>query len=186
MMFAGIAPVKAQDVSLNYPPAEMNIDSLIQDSLNKLFILNHRPLTAAEKSLIVFKKEPNVYGKYVKYYLENVQWYSLAIPQGPLYATKKTRSNLEWIFYSFLFLFLFTAILGKYSNGLLSKLWKIYINDGFIYRQSKDQMSQQPMFSIALNLLFIFSGGLFLFFGIIVCHSTNLPFGTFFSFSALV
>jgi hypothetical protein len=89
----------------------------------------------------------------------------LAIPQGPLYATKKTRSNLEWIFYSFLFLFLFTAILGKYSNGLLSKLWKIYINDGFIYRQSKDQMSQQPMFSIALNLLFIFSGGLFLFFG---------------------
>lgn len=165
MMFAGIAPVKAQDVSLNYPPAEMNIDSLIQDSLNKLFILNHRPLTAAEKSLIVFKKEPNVYGKYVKYYLENVQWYSLAIPQGPLYATKKTRSNLEWIFYSFLFLFLFTAILGKYSNGLLSKLWKIYINDGFIYRQSKDQMSQQPMFSIALNLLFIFSGGLFLFFG---------------------
>ncbi len=140
-MFAGIAPAKAQDVSLNYPPVEMNIDSLIQDSLNKLFILNHRPLTAAEKSLVIFKKEPNVYGKYVKYYLENVQWYSLAIPQGPLYATKKLRSNLEWIFYSFLFLFLFTAILGKYSNGLLSKLWKIYINDGFIYRQSKDQMS---------------------------------------------
>lgn len=165
MMFAVISPAKAQDTSLSYPPAEINIDSLIQDSLNKLFILNHRPLTVAEKSLVVFKKESTVYGQYVKYYLENIQWYSLAIPRGALYASKKTRSNLEWIFYSFLFLFLFTAILGKYSNGLLRKLWKIYINDGFIFRQSKDQMSQQPIFSIALNVLFIFSAGLFVFFG---------------------
>lgn len=165
LMFAGIRPAKAQDTSLNYPPAEINIDSLIQDSLNKLFILNHKPLTAAEKSLVVFKKESTAYGEYVKYYLENIQWYSLTIPRGALYATKKTRSNLEWIFYTFLFLFLFTAILGKYSNGLLRKLWKIYINDGFIYRQSKDQMAQQPLLSIALNVLFIFSTGLFVFFG---------------------
>ena len=165
MTCAVITTAKGQDVSLDYPPAEINIDSLIQDSLNKLFILNHRPLTAAEKSLVVFKKEESVYGEFAKYYLDNIQWYSLAIPQGALYASKKTRPNLEWVFYSFLFLFLFTAILGKYSNGLLRKLWKIYINDGFIYRQSKDQMSQQPLLSIALNILFIFSGGLFLFFG---------------------
>lgn len=165
MTFAVITTAKGQDVSLDYPPAEINIDSLIQDSLNKLFILNHRPLTVAEKSLVVFKKEESVYGEFAKYYLDNIQWYSLAIPEGALYASKKTRPNLEWIFYSFLLLFLFTAILGKYSNGLLRKLWKIYINDGFIYRQSKDQMSQQPLLSIALNVLFIFSGGLFLFFG---------------------
>lgn len=166
MMFACTTTAKAQDISLEYAPSEINIDSLIQDSLNKLFILNHKPLTAAERSLVVIKKEKSVYGEYVKYYLDNTQWYSLAIPRGTLYATKKTRPNLEWIFYSFLFLFLFTAVLGKYSNGLLRKLWKVYINDGFIYRQSKDQMSQQPLLSIALNVLFIFSGGLFLFFGL--------------------
>jgi hypothetical protein len=165
LMFAGIGPAKAQDIRLDYPPAEINIDSLIQDSLNKLFILNHKPLTAAERALVVFKKESTAYGEYVKYYLENIEWYSFAIPRVTLYATKKTHSNLEWIFYIFLFLFFFTAVLGKYSNGLLRKLWKIYINDGFIYRQSKDQMSQLPLFSIALNVLFIFSGGIFLFFG---------------------
>lgn len=165
MTFAVVTSAKGQDVGLDYPPAEINIDSLIQDSLNKLFILNHRPLTDAERSLVVIKKEKSVYGEYTKYYIENVQWYSMAIPQGALYASKKTRPNLEWIFYSFLSLFLFTAIVGRYSNGLLRKLWKIYINDGFIYRQAKDQMSQQPLFSIALNVLFIFSGGLFLFFG---------------------
>jgi hypothetical protein len=98
--------------------------------------------------------------------MQHVGWYSLKIPQGALYSPKRVRPNLEWIFYSFLFLFLFTAVLAKYSNGLLRKLWKIYINDGFMHRQSKDQMSQQPVISIALNVLFIFSAGLFVFFGL--------------------
>lgn len=188
MMFVGVTTAQSQEVSLNYPPDEINIDSLIQDSLNKLFVLNHRPLTTAERSLVVFKKETSVYGDYVKYYLENTKWYSLSIPRGALYASKKTRPNLEWIFYSFLFLFLMTAILGKYSNGLLRKLWKIYINDGFIYRQSKDQMSQQPIVSISLNVLFIFSCGLFVFFGMDWDHqfTGNLRWYILFSSFAVV
>jgi len=159
-------PATAQDQSIDYPPIEINIDSIIQDSLRKAFILNHRPLSEKELSSVVIKKESSAYGAYVKYYMGNVGWYSLKIPQGSLYSPKRVRPNLDWIFYAFLFLFLFAAILGKYSNGLLRKLWKIYVNDGFIHRQSKDQMSQQPVVSIALNVLFIFSAGLFVFFGL--------------------
>ncbi|MEN9953104.1 MAG: hypothetical protein RLZZ520_1372 [Bacteroidota bacterium] len=158
--------VVAQDQSIDYPPVEINIDSIIQDSLSKAFILNHRPLSEKELTSVVIKKEASTYGSYIKYYMQHVGWYSLKIPQGALYSPKRVRPNLEWIFYSFLFLFLFTAVLGKYSNGLLRKLWKIYVNDGFIHRQSKDQMSQQPVVSIALNVLFIFSAGLFVFFGL--------------------
>jgi hypothetical protein len=165
LMYAGVTAVEAQDTSLNNIPVEINIDSLIQDSLSKLFILNHRPLTKAEAAMMVFKKDKSVYGEFVKYYLENNQWYSLSIPKVGLYSAKKVRPNLEWIFYSFLFLLLFVAILGRYSNGLLRKIWKIYLNDGFIFRQSKAQMAQQPVVSIALNILFVFSGGLFIFFG---------------------
>lgn len=158
--------VVAQDQSIDYPPVEINIDSIIQDSLRKAFILNHRPLSEKERTSVVFKKESTAYGSYVKYYMEQVGWYSLKIPKGALYSPKRVRPNLDWIFYSFLFLFLFTAVLAKYSNGLLRKLWKIYTNDGFIYKQSKDQISQQPLVSIALNVLFIFSAGLFVFFGL--------------------
>jgi hypothetical protein len=166
LFFVGLCPAVAQEDTISFPPVELNIDSIIQDSLRKAFILNHRPLTKQERSAIVFKKEASVYGAYANYYLKNTGLYSLLIPKGNLYAPKRLRPNLEWIFYSFLFLFLFTAVLGRYSNGLLLKLWKIYVNDGFIYRQSKDQMSQQPIVSISLNFLFIFSTGLFIFFGL--------------------
>jgi len=159
-------PATAQDQSIDYPPIEINIDSIIQDSLRKAFILNHRPLSEKELSSVVIKKESSAYGAYIKYYMGNVGWYSLKIPQGSLYSPKRVRPNLDWIFYSFLFLFLFTAVLSRYSNGLLRRLWKIYVNDGFIHRQSKDQLSQQPVVSIALNVLFIFSAGLFVFFGL--------------------
>lgn len=158
-------PVNAQVQQLDYSNIEINIDSIIQDSLSKAFILNHKPLTANEKSAVVFKKEKSIYGEYINYYLEHSGFYSLATPQGALFSPNRVRPKLEWIFYSFLFLFLFTAALGRYSNGLLRKLWKIYVNDGFIHRQSKDQMSQVPLISTALNLLFVFSSGLFLFFG---------------------
>lgn len=166
LICSGLSQVLAQDESIEYPPVEINVDSIIQDSIRKAFILNHRPLTEKEKTAVSFKKEASVYGQYANEYLKNVEWYSLSIPKGALYSPKRIRPNLEWIFYSFLFLFLFTAVLGRYSNGLLRKLWKIYVNDGFIYRQSKDQMSQQPIVSISLNFLFIFSTGLFIFFGL--------------------
>jgi len=166
LICSGLSTILAQEASIDYPPVEINIDSIIQDSLRKAFILNHRPLTEKEKTAVIFKKEASVYGKYANAYLKNVEWYSFSIPKRALYSQRKIRSNLEWIFYSFLFLFLFAAVIGRYSNGLLRKLWKIYVNDGFIYRQSKDQMSQQPFVSISLNFLFIFSTVLFIFFGL--------------------
>lgn len=165
LFFIGVHPVVAQDSTIAYVEVDINIDSLIQDSLRKAFILNHRPLSAEEKSVLVIKKEITPYGLYVKHFLENSGWSSFAIPKGALYSSERIRPNQEWIFYSFVFLFLLTAVLAKYSNGILQKLWKVYINDGFIHRQSKDQMAQQPLVSITLNFLFILSSGLFVFFG---------------------
>jgi hypothetical protein len=166
LMLIVVTPTFSQDESINYSPVEINIDSIIQDSLRKAFVLNHRPLSELEKNSVIFNKERSVYGSYVNYYLKNVDWFSLNIPKGGLYSPKRQRPNLEWIFYSFLLLFLLTALLSKYSNGLFRNLWKSYTNEGFIYRLSKDQMSQQPVVSILLNFLFIFSTGLFIFFGL--------------------
>lgn len=166
LFLSGLHPVQSQEVNETFEVVSMNIDSLIQDSLNKAFILNHKPLTQEEKSVLVFQKTPSPYGLYVTYYLGHTGWYSLSVPRGALYSPKRVRPSLEWIFYSFLFLFMLTALLSKYSNGLLRKLWKIYVNDGFIHRQSKDQMTQQPVVSILLNFLFILSSGLFVFFGL--------------------
>lgn len=165
LFLSGIHPAQAQEVNQTVTEIEINIDSLIQDSLRKAFVLNHKPLTKAEKSILEIQKTPSIYGVYIVNYIKNIGWFSLKTPNTGLYSPERIRPNLEWIFYSFLFLFLFTALLAKYSNGLLIKLWKIYVNDGFIYRQSKDQMAQQPVVSISLNFLFILSSSLFVFFG---------------------
>jgi hypothetical protein len=166
LMLIVIVPVLAQDETIDYSPIEINIDSIIQDSVRKAFILNHKPLSEQEKNAMNFSKERSVYGIYANYYLKNVDWFSFNIPKGRLYSPKRQHPKLEWIFYSFLFLFLYTALLSRYSNGLLRNLWKSYVNDGFISRLSKDQMSQQPLVSILLNFLFIFSTGFFIFFGL--------------------
>jgi hypothetical protein len=156
----------AQLVAEQQNDVEINIDSLIQDSLSKAYILSHKPLTEKERTTVVLEKTTSAYGPYANYYLYNVSWYSLKSSIRAVYSLKRTRPNVEWIFYVYVFLFLFTAVLGKYSNGLLRKIWKVFINDGFIYRQTREQMTQQPFVSIFLNLLFVFSTSLFLFFGL--------------------
>ena len=166
LLFVGLSSAFAQQDTMSFTPIKLNIDSIIRDSIRKAFILNHKPLSKQEKAMMNFKKEASAYGNYANFFLKNTGLYSLDIPKRAMYSSKRLHQNIEWIFYSFLFLFLFTALLGRYSNGLLRKLWKIYVNDGFIFRQSKDQMAQQQIVSVALNFLFILSTGLFIFFGL--------------------
>ena len=162
----GMQPLNAQVEDVQEPLLALNIDSLIQDSLNKAYILNHKPLTAKERNSVVLNKQASAYGQFTNYYLSNVAWYSFSISKNAIFSPKRIQQSLEWIFYTYLFLFLFTATLGKFSNGKLNRMWKVFINSGFIYRQAKEQMDQQPLFSVLLNLVFVFSSSLFLFFGL--------------------
>lgn len=166
LLVFGMQPVNAQVEDVQDPLLELNIDSLIQDSLNQAYILNHKPLTAKERNRFVLIKQTSVYGLFANYYLSNVAWYSLSMPKVTLFSPKRIQQSLEWIFYTYLLLFLFIAILGRFSNGQIKRLWKVFINSGFIYRQAKEQMAQQPLVSVLLNLVFVFSSSLFLFFGL--------------------
>lgn len=162
----GMQPVNAQVEVVQAPLLELNIDSLIQDSLNKAYILNHRPLTVKERNRFVLNKQTSAYGLFANYYLTNVAWYSLSTPKNTVFSPKHIQQSLEWIFYTYLLLFLFIAMLGRFSNGQIKRMWKVFINSGFIYRQAKEQMAQQPLVALLLNLVFVFSSSLFLFFGL--------------------
>lgn len=162
----GLQPVNAQVENVQEPLLALNIDSLVQDSLSKAYILNHKPLTDKERNRVVLNKQTSAYGLYANYYLSKVAWYSFNTPKNSVFSPKRIPQSLEWIFYTYVFLFLFVAILGKFSNGQLNRVWKVFFNSGFIYRQAKEQMAQQPLFSVLLNLFFVFSSSLFLFFGL--------------------
>lgn len=162
----GMQAVNAQVEDVQAPLLELNIDSLIQDSLNKAYILNHRPLTAKERNRVTLNEQTSAYGLFANYYLSNVAWYSLSTPKNSVFSPKRIQQSLEWIFYTYLLLFLFIAMLGRFANGQIKRMWKVFINSGFIYRQAKEQMAQQPLVAMLFNLVFVFSSSLFLFFGL--------------------
>jgi hypothetical protein len=148
--------------------------------------LNHKPLTAKERNRVVLNKQASAYGQFANYYLSNVAWYSFSNPKNAVFSPKRIQQSLEWIFYTYVFLFLFTATLGKFSNGQLNRMWKVFINSGFIYRQAKEQMDQQPLFSVLLNLVFVFSSSLFLFFGLGWDHEFTGVYRWYILFSSFV
>lgn len=145
--------------------SNINIDSLIVDSIRRAFILNHHPMTDAELNPSFLIRSRSVYGEYTPAVFKNQTWYRVADTSLKFYISKKDRAHSEWVFYSFLVLLFFPGIVNKYNPAYIRNVFRVYFNDGFIYRQAKDQMAQSPYAAFMFNVLFLLSGCLYLFFG---------------------
>lgn len=154
--------------------SNLNIDSLIVDSIRRAFILNHRPLTDAELNPSFLIRSRSVYGEYAPAVFKNQTWYSLAASSLKFYISKKDRADSEWVFYSFLVLLFFPGIVNKYNPAYIRNVFRVYFNDGFIYRQAKDQMGQSPYAAFMFNVLFLLSGCLYLFFGKVYYYNVDV------------
>ncbi len=144
---------------------DLNIDSLIVDSIRRAFILNHRPMDQQELNPFFLKREASVYGDYALGIFKNNDWYTVSATSLKFYISKKNRAKTEWIFYSFLVILFFPGIVNTYNSAYIRNVFRVYFNDGFIYRQAKDQMSQSPYAAFMFNVLFLLSACLYLFFG---------------------
>ena len=163
----GMSPAAAQESNFAIPELiSANIDSLIADSVKKAFILNHRPIDSTELNRIELVQTKGFYGNYVSTYLAKVQFYKTNAQALGQFISKRNPPNLEWIFYSFAFLFLFLSLINAVFGSYLKKVFRVFANEGFVYRQAKDQMSQAPIAAFLMNLLFILSGTIFVFFGL--------------------
>ena len=143
----------------------MNLDSLIADSIRKEFILTHKPLTAAEMNSVVLQKGTLHYGRYLQYYMQQVESYATFQSASRLYVSRKEHTQHEWIFYVFISLLLFLAWVNHSNPIYLRNVFRVYVNEGFVFRQTKDQMDQSVFTSFLYNILFVLSGTTFLFFG---------------------
>jgi hypothetical protein len=70
------------------------------------------------------------------------------------------------MFYGFALLFLFLSLINSFFGSYLQKVFRVFVNEGFIYRQTKEQMLQAPVAAFLLNLLFILAGTAFVYFGL--------------------
>jgi hypothetical protein len=156
--FAQLSQVDSIDLN-------MNIDSLIADSIRKEFILTHKPLTAAELQKVVLESHPLHYGNFLKHYMQQVEVFATFQSSARVHVSRREFAHDEWIFYVFILLLLFLAWVNHSNPLYLKNLFRVYIHEGFVFRQTKDQMEQSTFTSFLYNLLFVFSGSTFLFFG---------------------
>ena len=152
-------------VSLDTLNNNINIDSLIADSIRKEYILSHKPLSPEEINAVVLQPGHLIYGKFLSPYLQSVDAYPVFKKSTRIHISRKEHESKEWIFYMFAVMLLFFAWVNHSNPLYLRNLFRVYVNEGFIFRQTKDLMDQSVFTSFLYNLLFILSGAIFLFFG---------------------
>ena len=144
-------------------------DSLLleTDSASKAYILNHKPLSAKELNAFQLDRSAHsVYGDRVNAYLTDVVTFSLTKKAlGPA-VSKRRIIHLEWIFYSFAGLFLLLGLIRNIWREYFDKVFLVYFNQGFLFRQKKDAMMMWSLPSALLNLLFVLSASFFIFLGL--------------------
>ena len=136
----------------------MNIDSLIADSIKKEYIRTHIPLTAQEKSSIVLETGFSPYGKYLPHYMKVAPWYATFEKSSRVYVSRRTHTSKEWVFYLFFTLLFFFGFIHSSDREFIRNIFRVYFNEGFIFRQTKDQLQQSGVTSLFFNFLFFFSG----------------------------
>jgi hypothetical protein len=99
-------------------------------------------------------------------YIAKVQFYKANALAFRQFLSKRNSPRLEWMFYSFAVLFLFLSLINAVFGSYLQKVFRVFANEGFVYRQAKDQMTQATLAAILMNILFILSGTIFIFFGL--------------------
>ncbi len=167
LFLLGMSPASAQESNFAVPElVSANIDSLIADSVRKAFILKHRPIDSAEFNRIELGQAKGLYGNYVSKYIAKAGFYKTNAQAFRKFLAKRNPPRLEWIFYSFSLLFLFFSLINAVFRSYLQKVFRVFANQGFVYRQAKDQMTQAPFAAFLMNLLFILSGTIFIFFGL--------------------
>jgi hypothetical protein len=166
VMLLGYVKLSAQD-TLSYIPEQIsyNVDSLIRDSVRKAYILNHIPLRKSELDTIKLVKAGKAYGKWTAFYMENIQWFLLKEPADRLYLSRREHEGMEWQFYSFSLLFLLASFLVTGNRNYIKNIFKIYGSDGYAFRQARDFLQQSPLTSVGLNIQFLLTAALFVYFG---------------------
>ena len=136
------------------------------DTVQKIFPKKIKTVSIDEMTKFTLSKGlSNAYEPFVQHYISNSLAYHITEKAfGPIIA-KRERLKLEWIFYSFLALFLLLGFIRYVWKDYFDKVFLVYFNRGFILRQKKDLMMLWNLPSMMLNLLFVLSCGFFLFFG---------------------
>lgn len=150
-----------------------NLDSLRADSIRQEFIFSHRPVTPAQ--LNSFKKplQRSVYGSAVTSFIKESLHFRIKSENAASYLTLKFKPALEWLFYSYVFLFLFLASILSISPEYVKVIFGLLFKRGSNQDKSRETKLNNSLPSLLMNILFIFSSSFFIFFSLSKIYGYN-------------
>ena len=157
----------AQDTLIELRPVKiLNLDSLRADSIRKVFILNHRPLT--QKQLYFYKRpiRKSVYGNAVTSFIDESMYFKEPPGVYTRALTYRLKPSFEWIFYSYVFLFLFLALILSLSPAYIKVVIELIFKKSFNQDKSRETKLNTSLPSLMMNILFIMASSFFIYFSL--------------------
>jgi hypothetical protein len=107
---------------------------------------------------------PVPYGSWVPAYIQAHPYFKAAETSLRLPSLVRNPERREWMFYLFTGMLFYLALLKISFSKYFHDLFKVFFNSSLRQKQIREQLIQEPLPSLLLNLFFIASGGLFLYF----------------------
>jgi hypothetical protein len=117
-----------------------------------------------DTSKMTQKKAQLAYRGPVEAYVQDHPYYKAAEMPMLLPSLERNPPKREWIFYSFIGVLLYLAILRLAFPKYFADLFRVFFNSSLRQKQIRDQLIQEPLPSLLMNLFFVISAGLFLYF----------------------
>ena len=114
----------------------------------------------------IFRSSPiaSVYGSYAGgvMAMDNIFHSAANAARVPVLVRKV--ENRDWIFYFYCALLLFLSFIQLAFDRYFIDLFRVFFNTSMRQKQIREQLTQAPLPSLLLNLLFFISGGVFIYF----------------------
>lgn len=107
---------------------------------------------------------PTIYGAEVGGYMKQYERFNVTAPVQKKKALERTVEQKDWIFYFFCGLLLAVAFINLAFKKYVVDLFRVFFNTSLRQKQLREQLTQTPLPSLLLNMIFCLSGGAFIFF----------------------
>jgi len=115
-------------------------------------------------SLFQVQQHPSVYGAYAGGIIaaDSIFHAGAAALRVPMLVRKI--ENRDWVFYFYCALLLFLSFIQLAFDRYFADLFRVFFNTSLRQKQIREQLTQAPLPSLLLNILFFISGGAFIYF----------------------
>lgn len=184
------APAPVQDTVVRVPrqdstpkpvrpkpqPPKPAPDSLRRDTLAKDSVINTLAKPAADSFAVsrvlpsvrllfpVTLRYPTIYGAEVGGYMKQYERFNVTAPVQKKKALERMVEQKDWIFYFFCGLLLAVAFINLAFKKYVVDLFRVFFNTSLRQKQLREQLTQTPLPSLLLNMIFCLSGGAFIYF----------------------